>query len=120
MKLNITLKELNINDKEIKDMMSKAGKEALKDVITDTLADSVKDCKKVTGNNARSLTMEVSGIGLNQIVDPSKMEGAVYSTSGYGGYLETGTSKMAPRPYIYPSGQKHVPEFPKRLKEHLG
>jgi len=33
-------------------------------------------------------------------------EAAVYSTSGYGGYLETGTATMPARPYFKPALDK--------------
>lgn len=46
------------------------------------------------GTNRRSITRDVKGL-----------VGRVYSTSGYGGYLETGTSRMAAQPYFYPAYQ---------------
>ena len=44
------------------------------------------------GTNKRSITV-------------GKYEGAdaVFTTSGYGGYLETGTTRMPARPYLYPA-----------------
>jgi hypothetical protein len=50
-----------------------------------------------TGNNKRSIS-----------IDPAKKNGQtpvarVFTTSGYGGWLEIGTSKMAARPYMGPA-----------------
>ena len=79
-------------------------------------------------NNARSLVSEVSGMGIvhqgedaepQRVVDDSKMEGAVYSTSGYGGYIETGTVKMAARPYFKPALDKNAHKLPAGIKAEL-
>lgn len=120
MKLNIKI-SLNLKDKEVMKTVTEAGKLAMRDTVSDVLNDSVKGSPVLTGNNRRSLTMEVSGFpgGGEGMVDQSKLEGAVYSTSGYGGFLEVGTRRTGARPYIKPAAQKHVPEFPKHLKEHL-
>ena len=50
-----------------------------------------------TGNNKRSIS-----------IDPAKKTNdapvaRVFTTSGYGGWLEIGTSKMAARPYMGPA-----------------
>jgi len=63
--------------------------------------------------------MEASGFGGGQFVDNSKIEGAVYSTSGYGGYLETGTSKMPARPYMKPALDANFPKMPDKIKDKL-
>ena len=55
-----------------------------------------------------------------RVVDNSKVEGAIYSTSGYGGYLETGTARMDPRPYIKPSFDMHGKNLANNIKAHLG
>jgi hypothetical protein len=46
----------------------------------------------------------------------------VYSTSGYGGILETGSSKMPARPYLYPALTERftLPELAGRIKANLG
>ena len=36
-------------------------------------------------------------------IDPDNIDLDVFTTSGYGGYLEVGTRKMGPRPYIVPA-----------------
>ena len=60
------------------------------------------------------------GQGL-RLVDDSQIEGAVYSTSGYGGYLEVGTSKMPAQPYIKPAMDKNftVEKYGEKVKRYL-
>ena len=109
MKLNIRV-DLDLKTEEATDKALKAAREAMKDTVVDVTADAVKGSPVLTGNNRRSIVGEI---------DERKIEGKVYSTSGYGGYLETGTSRMTARPYIKPAADRHVPNFPKRMKEHL-
>ena len=53
-----------------------------------------------TGNNTRSITPQVGNKGQLSL---SENQSAVFSTSGYGGFLETGTRFMGAYPYIYPA-----------------
>ncbi len=131
MKLKVDLK-VNLKTKEVQNKVEKANQLGLRDTIVDIHGDTIKNAKSVgfwlTGHNARSIVSEVSGMGTVQqgtdaeperVVDDSKMEGAVYSTSGYGGYGETGTVKMAARPYFKPALDKNLKNLPKNVKAHL-
>jgi len=51
------------------------------------------------GNNQRSLEAKTG-------MEGGKIVGRVYTQSGYGGWLEIGTSRMAARPYIAPAYQE--------------
>jgi len=110
MKLNVRI-DLNLKIPEATEKVAKAAREAMKDTVVDVTADAVKGSPVLTGNNRRSLVGET---------DNRKVEGKVFSSSGYGGFLETGTSKRAATPYIKPAADKHVPNFPKRMEAHLG
>ena len=125
---------VNLKVKEVVDLVNKATKESMRDVVVDIHGDTIKNAKAVgfwlTGHNSRSLVSEVSGMGVvkqgadaepGRVVDDSKMEGAVYSTSGYGGYGETGTVRMAARPYMKPALDQHFTKekFAARVKGHL-
>ena len=131
MKITTTWK-LNLKEKEVEDKVEKANRLAMRDTVVEIHNDAIHNAKAVkfwdTGNNARSLAGEVSGMGKvagegsqERIVDDSKMEGAFYSTSGYGGYGETGTRFMAARPYMKPALDRNFTsqKFAEMVKGHL-
>ena len=124
----------NLRIPEAKNTLDKATKLAMRDTVVAIHNDSIRNAKAVdfwdTGHNARSLAGEVSEMGTvkqgkdadpDKIVNDSKLEGAVYSTSGYGGYGETGTSRMAARPYMNPALMKHTKgdSFAGKVRKHL-
>lgn len=136
--------QLNLKTKEVKDAVHKAAKQAMKDTVIDIANDAVKNSRKKHGNNARSITYEV---GPGGEVAKEEISGAVYSTSGYGGYLETGTRAHGPKtkpflvweddsgdlifakhvrgippmPYFKPALDRNFTQekFANRVKEHL-
>ena len=129
MKMTSTI-HLNLKTEQATKQVIEANKKAMRDTVVEVTADAVRESPWITGNNRRSITGEVSGMGmvadgdegkLMRMVDDAKIEGAVYSTSGYGGLLETGTSKMAARPYIKPATDRHftAEKYGRKVKEHL-
>lgn len=66
-----------------------------------------------TGHNRQSLdtTVEVTDKGV---------EASLYSQSGYGGYLELGTSKMRAQPYIFPAFLAFKDKIVAVMKEMIG
>ena len=121
MKITTSFK-LNLKTKEVEDKVRKATEQGLKDVITDIANDVIKGSPYLTGNNARSIMYEV---GPGKEVAQKEGEGAVYSTSGYGGWLEIGRHKegggwsMPPRPYFKPALDKNAKNLPKNIKAYL-
>jgi len=107
----------NIKSKEVEDKVKKASEQGLKDSVTDIANDAIKGSPYLTGNNRRSIKYEV---GPGGEVATREMEGAVYSTSGYGGMLETGTVKRSATPYFKPALDKNIKNLPKNIKAHLG
>ncbi len=101
---------------DAKDRIDGAVEKSIKDTVRDIAADVIKGSPWLTGNNARSVKFEV---GPGGEVAKNEKEGAVYSTSGYGGFLETGTSIMAARPYFKPALDKHIMKLPQGIKAEL-
>jgi len=130
MKMSTTI-QTNLRTAEVVKEVSEANKLAMRDTVVEVLADSIRPPSPwLTGHNRRSMAGEVSGMGVvrqgadaepEKTVDDAKIEGAVYSTSGYGGYLETGTSRMPARPYIKPAMDKNftAEKFARKVKGHL-
>ena len=58
-------------------------------------------------------------LGPGKAIAQKEGEAAIYSTSGYGGYLETGTVKMAARPYFKPALDRHIKRLPSEVKARL-
>ncbi len=107
MKLNVDFM-VNLKTKEVIDQVNKATSESLKDVTIDIAADAIKFSPKLTGNNARSIKYEIE-----------ERESRIYSTSGYGGFLETGTVKMAARPYFKPALDKNIKKLVTGIRSRL-
>lgn len=119
---------VDIKEEEVNKEVTEASRNAMRDTVVDVTRDAVKGSPWLTGNNRRSLVGEASTMGVvsgqgspTRQVDDSKIEGAVYSSSGYGGYLEVGTSRMPARPYIKPATEQHftADKFARRLKGEL-
>jgi HK97 gp10 family phage protein len=111
----------NFRFEEASEKIKDASRASLKDCIVDTTEDAKEFSPKKTGNNMRSINFLVGPATEDDLV-LEDMQGAVYSSSGYGGYLETGTRKMAARPYMKPAADNDFNEqtFGERMKEHLG
>ena len=116
MKIKISVKT-NLRIKEVKNKIDNASERGLKDVLIDMAGDTVKGSPVATamgGTNRRSIKYETKGLS-----------GSIYSTSGYGGYLEVGTHnkdkswRMLPRPYFRPAYDKNCKKLPSFIKMHL-
>ena len=120
MKLEVSI-DLNLKTKEVSKQTKDACINGLRDVTVAILAGSVRDSPKITGTNRRSLDIQVSGLRSGEFVDPTKIESAVFSTSGYGGYLETGTVKMGAQPYIKPNVDKEftISNVSSKIKRYM-
>jgi len=120
--------QINLEDEKVKEIVDNAIKLGLRDTIVDIHRDAATLSPKRTGHNMRSIASEVSGMGVveqgddaepERVVDDSKNEAACYSTSGYGGYLETGTFKMAAQPYFRPAFDMHKDELIDNIRNHV-
>lgn len=66
-----------------------------------------------TGTNRRSIDSTVTETD-------EGVQATMYTTSGYGGYLELGTSKMRAQPYLNPAFEMHIGTLPERVKDKVG
>ncbi len=107
---------LNLKIKQVQNKIQKARNGALRSVVVDIANDAIKGSPFQTGNNRRSIKFEV---GPGGEVAKREGEGAIYSTSGYGGYLETGTVKMPAQPYLKPALDRNIHKLLPEIKERL-
>uniref|UniRef100_A0A6M3IWR4 Putative tail protein n=1 Tax=viral metagenome TaxID=1070528 RepID=A0A6M3IWR4_9ZZZZ len=116
MRLDVSV-ELNLKTNEAKETVERAARMAMRDTVVDVAHDAVEGSPYLTGNNRRSIQYEV---GPGGEVAKEDLTGAVFSTSGYGGYLETGTVKMAARPYFRPALRNFTAQkFAEKVKGYL-
>jgi HK97 gp10 family phage protein len=66
-----------------------------------------------TGTNRRSIDSVVND-------SPDGPVAELFTQSGYGGYLELGTSRMRAQPYLYPAFEMHIGQLAARVKDDLG
>ena len=120
--------KVNLQTSEVTKKISEATRLGLRDTIVAIHGDAVRMSPYKTGHNRRSIASEVSGMGVveqgedaepGRVVDDSKLEAAVYSTSGYGGFLEVGTRFLSARPYFRPSFDKNKDKLIPAIKRHL-
>lgn len=80
MNITIDMKEVQANIKKASPKVVKAAEDALRDTVVLIANDviNIHPWKTRTGNNSRSIKYMITQGGLG---------GAVYSTSGYGGFL---------------------------------
>jgi len=122
----------NLKTKEAIDKVKKAIQKGLVDSIAVIAGDVIKESPKLSGHNMRSIAYKLgrkvtrtgspkAGEKPFEKGEPDLKEGeaAIYSTSGYGGFLETGTVKMAARPYFKPALDRHIKDLPKGIKAEL-
>jgi HK97 gp10 family phage protein len=66
-----------------------------------------------TGHNRRSIDVTVTETDKGP-------QAQLFTQSGYGGYLELGTSKMRAQPYLFPAFQRHIAKLPAKVRAFLG
>jgi len=129
-KLNVEV-DLDLDLSAVHDMVLKAAREGLRDVTVLVAADTIEGSPWLTGNNRRSIAYEASGfpftplpgsdVGAGEnVVDHGKLQGAVYSTSGYGGMLEI--DHPTKRGYFKRAADRNftADNLAKAIKGHLG
>lgn len=131
MKINARV-AINLKDKEVQNEVNKAAESSLLDTVVDIANYVIKKSPKLTGHNMRSIAYQVGSKNVKTGSPKSgekpfneysfslkSLEGAIYSTSGYGGYLETGTSRMEARPYFKPALDRNIGKLAGGIKARL-
>jgi len=131
MKITMAWK-VSVNASKVIDKVEKAAQKGMVDSVTDIAKDAIELCVVDTGHNRRSIAYKVGSKSVRKgnpkgdekpfetgEPDLKTLEGAIYSTSGYGGFLETGTARMEPRPYIKPAYDMNIKNLPDNIKGHL-
>ncbi len=133
MKLNVRV-ILNLQTDKVISLAEKAGRLGVRDIVVAIARDTIHPPSPVlTGHNRRSMAYIVEGLTkhamgtenageprfIDWTPDVGHLQGAVYSTSGYGGWLEVGTAKMSKRPYIKPAFDRHIGDLPGNIKRHF-
>ncbi len=98
----------NLNIPGVQAIIDRAAHEGLVDTTSDITGDVKNNSPVLTGHNRRSIEFDVH-----------HLDSEVYSTSGYGGYLEVGTVHMPARPYFRPAVDRHWPQLPNAIKRHI-
>ena len=88
--------------------IEKAMEKGLRDTIVEIANGAIHGSPVLTGNNRRSIKYEAKGL-----------TASTFSTSGYGGYLETGTAKMGAQPYFKPALDANLPRLGDNIKRHI-
>ena len=105
--------QLRLKLAEISRRLQTAHKDGLEEALLfDVLPDAFRGSPFKTGNNARSIEVEVKEVG-------GRIEGSIFTQSGYGGWLEIGTSKMPARPYLFPAVERNREAILKAIKRRI-
>ena len=123
----------NINAPRVMGIVNDAVEEGLLDTVVATASDIVHGSRVISGHNRRSIAYMV-GRAVTRMGTilagekpfasgtPSMMgrlTAAIWSSSGYGGFLEIGTRFMAGIPYFKPAADRNFPNFARNVANRL-
>lgn len=130
MEMTFTL-ESTFNSKAVAERVKSAMEAGLRDLTVKVTHDAVIGSPVRTGNNRRSIAYNVgmeafrggapeTGQSYAMLEPPPPpLVSYVYSTSGYGGYLETGTRRMGARPYFKLSLDANIGDYGNLVGKYL-
>lgn len=104
---------------------------ATEDLFDEEIVPTAKKLSPVTAEgyqrNVGEKKKHPSGTGANRrsidsVVNETEegVQAQMFTTSGYGGYLELGTSRMRAQPYLNPAFEMHIGKLAERVKGKLG
>ena len=101
----------NLKTKEVENAVNNASKATVKEVVILIAGDVKRGSPWLTGNNSRSIRFKVESFGILQT------EGSVFSSSGYGGWLELYHKSKAG--YFRRALEAHMGKLPSGIKARL-
>jgi len=107
--VEIDASELEVLGRDISDLGQKAHDRAAQ-VVAKTAAD-------ISGSAARNAPYRTGNLSNSIGYDLYGLEAEIGPTASYGIFLEYGTSRMAPRPYMKPALEKHEGAFLQALSQ---
>ena len=93
-------------------LLRRAMQKAVVRAAVDIENDARKDVPVLTGKLRDSITVDIVQEGNDTLINS-------YTTAGYGGYIELGTYKMRPRPFLGPAVRKHSEKLAENIAEIL-
>ena len=135
MEMTFTL-ESTFDSKAVAERVKSAMELGLRDLTVKVTRDTIVRSRHVTGNNRRSIAYNVGmemtygDMGGGGVPAPGRtftglepppppLTAYVYSTSGYGGYLETGTRRMLGIPYFKPALDMNIDSYGDMVGKYL-
>lgn len=106
-KINVRV-QMNLRTPEVIRQVEQAVHDSLRETVVAITRDAKDFSPFLTGNNRRSIDFDVQ-----------QLSGRVFSTSGYGGWLEIGTAQMTPRRYFRTAYELNIDKFPAGIKARL-
>lgn len=85
-------------------------------VVAKTAADITADAKAFAPVDTGNLR---ASIGHDLFEGNGETSAEIGPTTNYGGFVEWGTSRMAPQPYLGPAFDRRVPQFEKALGDMI-
>ena len=107
--MEIDASELEVLGRDISDLGQKSHDRAAQ-VVAKTAAD-------ISGSAARNAPYRTGNLSNSIGYDLYGLEAEIGPTASYGIFLEYGTSRMAPRPYMKPALEKHEGAFLQALSQ---
>lgn len=109
------LRRLQIAFDEIPPRVGAKLSQAIRKTARDIEASAKRRAPVDTGNLRNSISSTIQGTGNSKV-----MSAEIGPTAEYGIYVELGTSRMGPQPYMQPALEENIPAFESVVSSVLG
>ena len=117
---------MNLRVNEVKAAVHSAAFTAVQEVFELDIVPEAKRLSPVSPDNPKIVGTKYKDTGHNRrtidatVADtPEGPSAELFTQSGYGGYLEVGTSRMIARPYLYPAFIRYIGKLGEIISEKL-